>query len=64
MKGNNTVSFCHAQIIEMLQYYFDTQMYQNGQAPTIASIRHDDTQCVLRVFVTEREPAKTESEEK
>jgi len=64
MKGNNTLALCHAQVIEIIQHYFDTQMYQNGQAPTVTSIRHDDTQSILYVSVSERKPAKTESENK
>ena len=38
MQGNNKMTFCHAQVVKMVQYYFDNVLFAEGQAPVIEGL--------------------------
>ena len=43
MKGNNEFHFCESQIIEMIQEYFNTKMFRDGESPTVVSVNVSNT---------------------
>lgn len=55
MKGNNMISVCSAQLTEMVQHYFDTQMFKDGQSPTVTGIVQDSQASVFRIQTVSKE---------
>ncbi len=58
MKGNNTLTFCASQMIEMVQAYFDEHLFAEGQSPKITAITYDNTGPHFRVNVTGQDTEK------
>lgn len=38
MKGNNEFILCRTQMIEMVQYYFDNELFQDGNSPKVSFV--------------------------
>ena len=56
MKGNNMIAVCSAQLMEMVQHYFDTVLFKEGESPTVTAIVQDSQATVFRILTTAKEP--------
>lgn len=50
MKGNNELILCHAQMIEMVQYYFDNELFADGNSPKVSSVSATTNSFIVRTI--------------
>jgi len=43
MKGCNEIRICQAQMIDIVQHYFNTVLFAEGKSPAVNGICHDST---------------------
>jgi len=61
MKGNNSIEFCEKQVMDIVQHYFDTQMFREGQSPTVTGVTVNNAMH-QNTFTVKCEPPKEPKE--
>lgn len=51
MQGNNEIVLCHQAMIDAMQFYFEKQIYREGQVPKVTAVKPENRHSTSVGFV-------------